>query len=185
MSFDVLVRELSGKRPLRSFNIKRILLAALLLSMVSCSFGNDYEQYREIIRKRLRDPESATFQNESIRTLWSKEGSRKMIYCAMVNSNNAYGGKTGFGPAQVMIAVKDANPKRMFPVSTLYPPGKSFMDPAMHPDHYLDCVRDDTQRRDEDIFSTYPTYGRTWDNAFKAEIDKQYPVLSNDSAPQL
>jgi len=164
--------------------ILKVLAVGLAFLMIGCSSAPDVDPYRQAIKDRLRDPASAEFKDESIRTLWTVEGSRKKIYCAMVNSNNAFGGKAGFGPAQVVISANDATPHEFMTVEALYPPGKTFIDNAISPNHYLNCQRADTQRTEENIFSTYPSLGRQWDESFRVEIDKQYPVLSMDVAPE-
>src|SRR3546814_19471709 len=51
----------------------------------------------------LRDPDSAIFKDEQVRTLWSNDGSRLTVYCAKVNANNIMGGKTGFKPLTLII----------------------------------------------------------------------------------
>src|SRR3546814_3517556 len=76
------------------------LLALLALS--ACG-GPSYGAYRDAVKEELRDPDSAIFKDEQVRTLWSNDGSRLTVYCAKVNANNIMGGKTGFKPLTLII----------------------------------------------------------------------------------
>lgn len=46
---------------------------------------------QEIVRSRLKDPDSAQFRNDRISTF-----SGKSVACGEVNASNSFGGKTGF-----------------------------------------------------------------------------------------
>lgn len=46
---------------------------------------------QDIVRSRLKDPDSAQFQNDRISTFAGKS-----VACGEVNANNSFGGKTGF-----------------------------------------------------------------------------------------
>src|SRR3546814_5205253 len=76
------------------------LLALLALS--ACG-GPSYGAYRDAVKEELRDPDSAIFKDEQVRTLWSNDGSRLTVYCAKVNANNIMGGKTGFKPLTLIL----------------------------------------------------------------------------------
>src|SRR3546814_13851935 len=69
------------------------LLALLALS--ACG-GPSYGAYRDAVKEELRDPDSAIFKDEQVRTLWSNDGPRLTVSFAKVTANNIMGGKTGF-----------------------------------------------------------------------------------------
>lgn len=162
----------------------KIAALLLLLVLAGCKAKPDFDPYRTTIRDRLRDPASAEFKDEAIRTLWSKDGSRYKLYCAMVNANNAFGGKSGFRPATVVISVINKRPDPYGMVKSVYVPGKAFLDDAVSPDFYLNCQRSDTERKPGSLFMTWPTFGRTWNNSYRAEVDRDMPILSNEVAPE-
>src|SRR3546814_15423921 len=76
------------------------LLALLALS--ACG-GPSYGAYRDAVKEELRDPDSAIFKDEQVRTLWSNDGSRLTVYCAKVNANHILGGKTVFKTLTLII----------------------------------------------------------------------------------
>jgi len=139
-----------------------------------CSTEPDYGPYREAIKARLRDPDSAQFRNEQVRTLWTASGKRRTIYCAELNANNAFGGKTGYKGAQYFI--RDEN---MGGLSN--EPGTVFLYDEPSPNFYMDCVRPDTQR-DEELGKARISLG-PFGAAEQAELDRVEPPLSNEKAP--
>ncbi len=157
------------------------VIAALVVA--GCSQGEDLEKHRKVVLERLLDPASAEFKNEKIRTIWSADGSRKKVYCAELNANNDFGGKTGFKTARVIVEAVNTTPDPDGTVKLVWGPGKSFIDDDMNPDIYLDCYRADTQRKNNDVFIAIPTMGQPWDENLRAEIDRAFPVISMDEAP--
>lgn len=152
----------------------RRIIAALGATVVSaCSQEPDFTQYREAVKNELRDPASAEFRNEQIRTLWTSGGRRITLYCAEVNANNAYGGKAGFKPVRIHIS------SRGLPTHLEPPLGDVWLESDMTPGHYLDCVRPDTQRNDDNFGKAFVSLGEF----NQAEVDAAEPVLSDDVAP--
>lgn len=138
--------------------------------MAACTQQPDYSDYRNAVKGELRDPASAEFRNEQVRTLWTAGGRRKTLYCAEVNANNAFGGKTGFRPVRITISTRGLEGHNA---------GEVWIDREMNPGFYLDCVRADTQRGDEN-------FGKAFLSASfnQAEIDAAEPVLSDEVAPE-
>lgn len=162
-----------------------ICAAAVLSGCGPSETESQIAEARAAARDQLRDPESASFKDEKIRTLWSKDGSRHVIYCAMVNGNNAFGGKTGHKPVTVTIAAIHRFPKTADFTKQYWQKGRTTFHDEMNPDYYLDCQRPDTERKDGGIFGGYVTLGRSWDDAFRAEVDSKVPVISMDEAPKV
>jgi hypothetical protein len=122
----------------------------------------------------MRDPASAEFRNENIRTLWTAGGKRVRLYCAEVNGANAYGGKTGFLPLRYIISTKNTKGSYDFALSS----DPLWIEEEMTNDHYLDCVRSDTQRDDSQFEQAFiGDFDRNM-------VDKEEPVLSQDVAPE-
>jgi hypothetical protein len=122
----------------------------------------------------MRDPASAEFRNENIRTLWTAGGKRVRLYCAEVNGANAYGGKTGFLPLRYIISTKNTKGSYDFALSS----DPLWIEEEMTNDHYLDCVRSDTQRGDSQFEQAFiGDFDRNM-------VDKEEPVLSQDVAPE-
>jgi len=148
-------------------------LAAIILG--SCTSQPDYERFREKVRTDLRDPSSAEFRNEKVRTLWTAGGRRIRLYCAEVNANNAFGGKTGFKPVRYIISAKNA---RIYEFALTSDP--LWVDDAIGSGFYLDCVRNDTQRADDDFGKAHFEP----DGFDQSEADRAEPVISNEVAPE-
>lgn len=156
-------------------NTSSLLLLFVISVVAGCSSEPDYASYREAIKARLRDPDSAQFRNEQVRTLWTASGKRRTIYCAEVNSNNAFGGKTGYIGAQYFI--RDEN---MGGLSN--EPGTVFLYEEPSPNFYMDCIRRDRQR-DEELGKARISLG-PFGAAEQAEQDRLEPPLSNERAPE-
>jgi hypothetical protein len=161
--------------------IKLIVAATMALAASACN-RVDYTPYRDRIKAQLRDPSSAEFQKETIRTLWSKEGGRLKLYCAMVNSNNAFGGKSGFVPAQVIIYSKQSVPDDI--TAEVYKAGSIQILSVESISNYLNCVRPDTERHGDEMFKAYVMTGPWDDNTGPAQADKLTPIISSDKAPE-
>lgn len=150
------------------------LLATSLI--LGCSAEPDFQPYRKKVAQELRDPDSAIFRSEKVRTLWTKGGKRMTIYCAEVNSNNAFGGKTGFMPVRYFIDERGMGNGSLGSLK-----GEVFIQTGMSSNLYLDCVREDTERNHE-------AFGKAFvdlDGFNKAVADRAEPVLSEDLAPEL
>lgn len=160
----------------------RFTLPVACYALSACS--PSYEAHRETIKERLTDPASAEFKNEKLRTLWSKEGSRLSVYCAEVNANNQMGGKTGFKPVTLVLAQNDRDAIPMTYGNGKPKAGSIYFHDGINPDYYMQCVREDTERAENKIHRAYISMGRPWSDAYQAEIDRQEPVLSQDSAPK-
>jgi hypothetical protein len=167
---------------------KQRLALVSLACVASCSGsserrqteGADLARYREAIASTFRNPRSAEFRDERVRILWSKGGNRLQLYCGEVSADNAFGGKTGFKDVTFVIEAKDVRrPSRIGP----FQPGKSFVD-DMGPSltYYVQCIRSDTERRDNDVF-TIP-FGPDGAEE-RADIDRQVPMISDQRAPEL
>jgi hypothetical protein len=154
-----------------------------LLALTGCS-GPSYGSYRDAVKEELRDPDSAIFKDEQVRTLWSKDGSRMTVYCAMVNANNIMGGKTGFKPVTLIIDAVHKKPGTTDLAKKVWAKGQIFINDEINPNFYLECMRPDTERANGKLFLVYPTMGRSWNDGFRAEIDQEVPVLSNATAPE-
>lgn len=155
-------------------------LSVLFLVLLPSCGQPDYNEHRDSVRSQLRDPNSAEFRDERIRVLWTEEGTRVHVYCAEVNSNNAYGGKVGFTPVRKIISVQTRHRDRYLP-----PDGTTYIEEkGVGANHYLDCIRPDTQRNDAALFKGILQFG-PFDAAAQAEADKIEPVLSNDDAPPI
>lgn len=147
--------------------------------VASCSQTNDFGPSREAVKQQLRDPASAEFRNESIRTLWTKGGQRLTIYCGEVNATNAFGGKTGFKPVGHIIDHKNLSPN----VRKLWEIGEvQIHTGGPSPNHYLNCIRQDTERNDADFGKAIAWFGE-FDESDHAEVDRMEPVISNRTAP--
>src|SRR3546814_20274388 len=68
------------------------LLALLALS--ACG-GPRYGAYRDPVQEELRDPDSAIFKDEQVRTPWSNDSSRLTLYCGNAHANNIMHWHTG------------------------------------------------------------------------------------------
>ena len=166
--------------------IIRIILLSLTIPFVlgdvaGCGMkkvsDEQIEVGRKTIKDSLRDPESAQFRNERIRTLWSKNGSRLTVYCSEVNANNAFGGKSGYEPARVVLSA-NGRPGDINDVPQL---SKYEVLNRVSTTYFDRCVRADVQRRDQDMFMNYLDMGELdVDGDFKA-----FPVQSLDPAPEL
>lgn len=160
-----------------------IFIALQLLWLASCdtqvSGSTNYDIYREAVRAKMRDPASASFRNERLRTLWSNEGSRLKLYCADLNGNNAFGGKTGFGPALYVISARASGKGD----TGWWKAGSVDIQSTSNSDYYMRCERPDTQRTDKDFFAGYAQIGE-FDEYQKAELDKAEPAISNLVAPE-
>ena len=156
---------------------KAILVLAMALTACSAPPDERLKIARDAALANLRDPASAEFRNERIRTLWSDQGDRKVIYCAEINANNALGGKTGFMPYSYQLetlkngaAVEDwFNGEATFPTK-----GST--------NWYADCIREDTQRDGDGFLARFPEFQDSPDGA-KAEVDQHLHVISMKPAP--
>ena len=132
---------------------------------------------RDVALTRMRDPASAEFRNERIRTLWSDQGDRKVVYCAEINGNNAFGGKTGFQPFSYQFEALEKGVR----VKDWYDGQAVFAEPSST-NWYAECVRDDTQRTSADFRGRFPEFENDADDA-KAYVDSHLPVISLNPAP--
>lgn len=154
--------------------MRAIVAAALLTALPACNSQPDFTTYREAIKAKLRDPNSAEFRNEKIRLLWTDKGRRLKIYCAEVNADNFFGGKSGYQPVQVVI-------EQVGLTDDLWSPGRTIIDEKVNTDYYLNCVRADTQRSDENFGRITLMFGED-----PADLANQVePVLSMKEAPPL
>lgn len=71
--------------------LKPILTFLLCIGFSGCGSG-EIEKGKDAIKHQLRDPSSAEFRNVFI----SVKADGVQAACGEVNSNNAFGGKTGF-----------------------------------------------------------------------------------------
>jgi len=161
----------------------RITLSLAFLVFSACQ-GPDYDRHRETVKDRLRDPDSASFRSEKVRTLWSKDGSRLTVYCAEVNANNLIGGKTGYKPLTLVVEAVNRAPNPANTVKNVWFKGRIFLNEEINPNYYLDCIRPDSERANGKLFVAYATMGRPWSEEYQAEIDQEVPAISTDSAPE-
>lgn len=151
-----------------------LILVAIITVLGACRRSSDFTGYRDAVRKRLRDPASAEFRNERIRTLWTNEGKRLTLYCAEVNANNVLGGKTGFTPVEHVISSKHIKS------DMVYKPGATYLSKWDSASFYMNCTRSDSQRSEESIGKPYATFG----DFNQAVLDADFPAISNDQAPE-
>lgn len=157
------------------------LIFGLLAACGSDENQADIEAAREHVKAEMRDPASAEFKEERVRTLWSKDGTRVRVYCADVNGANAYGGKTGYQP---VIHVLDTNVEDDGN-GLIYPQGETyFYRRGMTENYYLMCVRDDTERPNDGI-DVAIAFGQESEDAIMAHANELVPVMSNEVAPEL
>src|SRR3546814_17915593 len=119
------------------------LLALLALS--ACG-GPSYGAYRDAVKEELRDPDSAIFKDEQVRTLWSNDGSRLTVYCAKVNANNIMGGKTGFKPLTLIIDAVHKKPGTTDLTQKVWAKVPIFINDTINTTLYLECMRPYTAR---------------------------------------
>lgn len=151
----------------------------LYLAAAGCSQQDDFGPSRAAVAKELRDPASAEFRNEEVRTLWTKSGRRLTVYCGEVNAANAFGGKTGFQRVTRVIDHANLSPG----VKPLWEVGEIYFDhDNLSPTTYLNCIRADTERGDANFGKAVSAFDESG-KADKAEIDRMEPVLSNRAVP--
>lgn len=152
------------------------VIASILTA--NCSQTDNLEPSREAVREELRDPASAKFRNEAIRTLWTKGGQRLTIYCGEVNASNAFSGKTGFKPVMHVLGQRNLKPH----LAPIWRAGTVYIyENGPSGDYYLNCMRSDTERNDEHFGKV--GFG-AFDATVQAEIDRAEPVLSKKDAPR-
>lgn len=161
---------------------ERILWAcAGMLALASAceAVSNDEAApFRAVVQEQLRNPSSAEFRNETVRTIWTKQGDRRKVYCAEVNAENAFGGMTGFRPMRYVIEASQ-------------PPRDFYLDETGRVDTYnyktaqyiLDCERADTERSHKDFWTAFMNLSKTEEEARMNA--QQIAVLSQESAPEL
>ena len=133
-----------------------------------------FDEMERGIKARLRDPDSAQFRSEAIRTLWSTSGKRITVFCAELNANNGFGGKTGYQGVRYYVATKGLGYYSQF-----YRPGSVAEFPDFNANYYLECVRPDTQRADDLMGKSILFAG----SMTPSEVDQEYPALSNRTVP--
>lgn len=148
-----------------------------LLVCAGCSQSPDFGDARESVKLKLRDPSSAEFRNEQVRTLWSANGDRLTVYCAEVNARNAFGGQAGFQPVEYVIAVTSISPRPGDPK-----PGDVWLNAPGSPSYYLNCQRPDTERENGTLFLSTPHLFES-PEAMRRELDRTVPVISTAAAP--
>ena len=174
---------------LKSINLRRMshrvcsgILVGLHLTLSGCGGpdtatrrSSEFEPIKDAIKHQLRDPDSAQFRNERIRVLWSTGGKRITVYCADINSNNGFGGKTGFQSSIYYISTGGLGSLAQF-----YKPGAFWIYTEFNANYYLECVRPDTQRRNEDMGKAIPMPTEF----APEEIDRENPIISMATAPE-
>lgn len=154
----------------------RWILAALLLMSACHSDAPQIREGENFVKQSLRDPDSAQFRNEKIRVVWSQNGDRWKVYCAEVNANNAFGGKTGFSPLYVTLDARS-------PSGGKYLPSKGDVIENDHnPNTYLNCERPDTERKDGELFLARVNLYESYEE-MRSDVDQSSPVISTNSAP--
>lgn len=145
---------------------------------MGCAREEEFENFRNTVRNELRDPHSAEFRNETVRTLWTRGGKRLTVYCGEVNSANELGGKTGFIPVQHVVSNENLDPY----VAAIWKPGTVYIhEDGPSPNYYLNCQRADTERDEE--FGKPIVFHDATSTAGRAEMDRLWPVLSKETAP--
>jgi hypothetical protein len=151
------------------------------LCIVSSCTDADFSESQASVAAQLRDPDSAEFRNERVRVLWSTDGTRLKIYCAEVNANNAFGGKTGFKPvSRVLSYTKNGQPIDGSSAQV----GQAFVETGPTANFELRCNRRDTQREDGTVATLVGAFGGSSPEAIEKEM-KAIPVMSNELAPEL
>lgn len=83
----------------------RLVLIAVLVGSTGCVSiasteaakisASDVSRVQEIVKSKLRDPESARFSNISAQNRLYSDGSTQTVICGLVNSKNGFGGYAG------------------------------------------------------------------------------------------
>lgn len=90
-----------------------------------------------------------------------------------MNAANAFGGRTGFKPVEHVIS------NERMRINDIYTPGEVFFSREMNAGYYLNCVRPDTERSDDDFGKAILDL-ETFD---AAAWDRNVPVISTAAAP--
>lgn len=171
--------EVRGGRAVRGATMRSLLALAGAVGLLACAgcTDQDLERAREAVRLRLRDPASAVFKDEKIRTIWSANGDRLKLYCAEVNARNGFGGLVGFKPVEFVIDVTSTSP-----TPGVAKRGDVWFNEPDSPSYYLHCQRADTERANGTVFLSTPNLFAS-PGDMRHELDRDVPILSLASAP--
>lgn len=111
--------------------------------------------------------------------MWSDQGDRKVVYCAEVNGNNAFGGKAGFRGFSYQFETFEKGVKVVD-----WRDGEGSFHESGSTNWYKECVREDTQRKTEGFRAREPEFAGNAQEA-KEQVDESVPILSTKEAPPL